>query len=135
MAIFECVGLVTHEKASEVLFTGCERRVRILNPLFESPPSSPSSSPPPILTDSGEQIASALAPPSQLPNWRPIKSEDASFDSVAALGVTASYPPFSQDDYPQKLNFLNELDLTKQHPVEAHSESYFKLTTADISCF
>ena len=57
MAIFESIGLVTHETANSVLLQSCERRVNLFQPLYCRSPS-------PTLahTDSSETIALSIAP-------------------------------------------------------------------------
>jgi hypothetical protein len=94
------VDLVTHDAAGEVLYSNCERRVRQLHPLL-SPPACPS--PALKISDSGEQLALAIAP-------------------SAGKGFLNPKVVESQQDL-NKNAFLHDIGLKKQHPIDAQSES------------
>ncbi|KAF2351148.1 hypothetical protein FHG87_018097 [Trinorchestia longiramus] len=96
LAIFECVGLVTHDTAGEVLYGNCERRVRVLHPLL-TPPTSPS--PPLTLTNSGEQLALAVAP----------------------KNISQKRLLEQPHDLLKKTAFFQEIGLKKQHPSDAQN--------------
>lgn len=107
VAIFDCVGLTTHQEASEVLLSTCERRVKSLAPLFQTSPISPPSQSP-----SGEALAKALAPSPVKRNLSRFGKENLSTQSAV-------------NEIQQKIVFLRELGLSKQTFLKGQCKSDF----------